>query len=153
MESLSAFASLESRQAMRERTILVVDEHPSVCALLAKRLDSLGEFRVIAHTTNRLVAAELAHLWSPDIIVADFQRRGSYGAQMYRWLKANSPASRLVVLTSYFADGDRELYEDAGASRCLTKGASLAELQRDLLEVSQDLDREPEYSQQTEESK
>ena len=111
-----------------ETTLLLMDENTEVGGLLAERLMAARGFRVVAHTGNPLIAAELAHQWRPDIIIADFNKRGRYGAEMYRWLKRASPKSELVVLTSYMRNGDEQLYLEAGAQKCLLKGLPMREL-------------------------
>jgi NarL family two-component system response regulator LiaR len=116
--------------------LLLVDENTEVAALLAKRLSEVNGFQVVAQTGNPLIAAELAHLWRPNIIIADFNRRGRYGAAMYAWLKKSSPSSALVVLTSFIQNGDEELYKKAGASRCLLKGLSVRDLAKELRAVA-----------------
>ncbi len=121
---------------MSDTTILIIDEYPDVCELQARRLNSLWGFRVVAHTSNPIIGAELAHLWQPDIIVSDFKRRGSYAAKMYTWIKKASPRSQLVVLTSYLRNGDQELYLQAGAAKCLLKDLKLANLEGELQELA-----------------
>jgi len=121
---------------MNNTTILVIDEHPDVCELLARRLDSLIGFDVVAHTTSPLVAAELAHQWQPDIIVADLNKSGKFAAQAYGWLKKMSPKSQLVILTASLRKGDEELFLAAGAARCMFKDTAVKDLARDLHEVA-----------------
>jgi DNA-binding NarL/FixJ family response regulator len=121
---------------MSNTTILVIDEHPDVCELLTRRLDSMLGFEVVAHTTSPLVAAELAHQWQPDIIVADLKKSSAFAAQAYGWLKKMSPESQLVVLTSSLRNGDEELFLEAGAAKCLFKDSPVKDLARELQEVA-----------------
>jgi len=121
---------------MREITVLIADEHTRVAALLAQGLGRAPGFRVLAHTSNPLVAAELAHLMEPDIILADFERRGDFEVEMYRWLSRAAARSRLVVLTSSLRNGDEQSYRDAGAVLCLLKGLPRKELAQRLREVA-----------------
>jgi DNA-binding NarL/FixJ family response regulator len=121
---------------MTEKTVLIIDENQEVGSLLADRLGGARGFKVVAQTANPLVAAELAHTWTPDIILADFKKRGRYGAEMYAWIKKSSPASSLVVLTSYMNEGDEQLYIAAGASRCLLKGLAVRDLVRELRDLN-----------------
>lgn len=121
---------------MSNTTILVIDEHPDVCELLTRRLDSLLGFEVVAHTTNPMVAAELAHQWHPDIIVADLNKGGAFSAQAYRWLKKMSPESQLVILTASLRTGDEALFLEAGATKCLFKDTPVKDLVHELREVA-----------------
>lgn len=121
---------------MSNTTILVIDEHPDVCELLTRRLDSLLGFEVVAHTTSPMVAAELAHQWQPDIIVADLNKSGAFAAQAYGWLKEMSPESQLVILTASLRNGDEALFLEAGASKCLFKDTPVKDLAHELREVA-----------------
>jgi DNA-binding NarL/FixJ family response regulator len=109
-------------------TVLIVDEHEAVCDVLARRIEGLGGFRVIEATTNPVLAAEIAHEFAPDVIIADFKRGPKPRADMVRWMGEASPQSQLVIYASYYTDGEREAFADAGAARCLLKGMSASEL-------------------------
>lgn len=113
---------------MKPITVLVIDEHPEVSAGLGKGLGRLAGFRVIAHTTNVLWAAELARYWKPEIIIVDLKRGPRSRPDIVRWLKEMSPRSRIVVFSPYFADNERHEFLEAGASLCLLKGLTLNEL-------------------------
>lgn len=113
-------------------TVLVVDEHEAVCAALARRIEGFGGFRVIEATTNPVLAAEIAHEFSPQIIVADFKRGPRPRQEMVAWIRRSSPQSALVVYGSYYTEGEREAFLGAGASRCLLKGMNTDELAREL---------------------
>jgi DNA-binding NarL/FixJ family response regulator len=120
-----------------EITVLIIDEHPEVCRLLARGLEALPGFRVLDHTTNPVLAAELAHQYSPQIIVTDFKRSGSSRGGALRWLRQVSPGSFLVVHTSYYVNGEREALQSAGVARCLLKGMSVKKLGAELRKVLQ----------------
>jgi DNA-binding NarL/FixJ family response regulator len=120
-----------------EITVLIIDEHPEVCRLLARGLEALPGFRVLDHTTNPMLAAELAHQYSPQIVVADFKRSGSSRGSALRWLRQVSPDSSLVVHTSYYVEGEQEALQSAGVARCLLKGMSVKELGAELRRVVQ----------------
>ena len=120
---------------MPDATVLIIDEHPDVCALLARGLGCQPGLKVVAHTSDPVVGAELARQWKPQIIVVDFKRAGRDRAEMYRGISRMSPGSRLIVLTSYWALGEQEACLRSGASRCLLKGMRIKELARELLEA------------------
>jgi DNA-binding NarL/FixJ family response regulator len=121
---------------MRQITVLVIDEHAEVSARLGRALAGMAGFRVLAHTTNPIWAAELAKHWKPQVIIADFQRGAARRAEMVRWLKEMSPESRVVVYSTYFVEGERAEFLEAGASRCLLKGLALDELAGELRDVT-----------------
>ena len=117
---------------MNAITVLIMDEYPDVRSLLARGLDSLEDFEVVAVTGNPLLAAELAHNLRPDVIIADFRRRGPSWQEMFRWIGLSSTTSRLVVLTTYMDEGEEEALLKAGAARCLLKGTTVKELAHEL---------------------
>lgn len=108
----------------KEVSVLIIDEHEAVCAALARRIEGFGGFKVIEATSNPMLAAEIAHEFGPDIIVADFKFGPRPRDEMAAWMLKASPDSKLVIYGSYFADGEREAFARAGAKRCLLKGMS-----------------------------
>lgn len=112
----------------RPFTVIVVDQHEEVCESLAYSLERLSGVKVLAHTTNPVGAAKLAHESSPDVIIADFTWGGAARPDILRWFSRMSPRSHLVVYSSYYTDGEREAFESAGAALCLLKGLSIREL-------------------------
>lgn len=124
-----------TRTLAKTVTVLVIDENPAVCAALARRIDGFPGFEVIEATSNPVLAAEIAHEFSPTLIVADFKRGPRPREEMVSWLRKSSPASRLVVYASYYVNGERAAFEAAGADRCLLKGLSADQLARELRAV------------------
>lgn len=122
---------------MKHITVLIIDEHPEVNARLAHGLSSMAGFRVVAHTTNPVWAAEFAHHWTPQIIIADFKRGPRPRPEMVRWIKENSPESQIVVFSAYYPDDERNAFLEAGATCCLLKGLTLNELATELRSVAQ----------------
>lgn len=111
-----------------ELTLIVVDQNEEVCHRLASGLERLPGIRVLAHTTNVMLAGELAHQFSPDVIIADFKWGEAERADILRWLVGMCPRSSVIVYSSYYRDGEREALEAAGAVLCLLKGLNVDEL-------------------------
>jgi DNA-binding NarL/FixJ family response regulator len=117
-------------------TVLIIDENEAVCSALARRIVGFGGFSVIEATSSPVLAAEIAHEFSPQIIVADFKRGPRQRAEMASWMLKSSPASRLVIYGSYYTEGEREAFTEAGASRCLLKGMSAKDFSEELRAVA-----------------
>jgi len=117
-------------------TVLIVDEHSDISPLLAERLRVIPGIRVVGETGNVMRGAELAHQLEPDVILADFRRTGPPRAETYRWFCRVSPASRVVVHTSYLPNGDERALREAGVARCLLKGASVQKLAAQIIEIA-----------------
>jgi len=120
----------------RDLTVLIVDEHSDISALLAWRLSLIRGIRVIGETANVMLGAELAHQLEPDVILADFRRTGPPRAETYRWLSRVSPKSRVIAHTSYLQNGDDTALREAGVARCLLKGGSVKELGEQIIELA-----------------
>jgi len=121
---------------MKDVTVLIIDEHPEVCASLAHSLSGIHGLRVVAHTGNPVWAAEFARYWSPQIILVDFKLGPRPRAEAVAWLKKISPASQIVVHAAYFVNGERDAFHLSGATECLLKGLSSFELGRELRRVA-----------------
>lgn len=113
---------------MRKIRVLIVDVHPQVRELLARRLDAQPDFTVVAHTGDPTVAADLAWFWEPDIILLDVRRTDGGALDSCRSIARASPASRLVIFTSYLQPREEELYRKLGACTCLVKSIGLDSL-------------------------
>jgi two-component system invasion response regulator UvrY len=121
-----------------EVSVLIIDEHEAVCAALARRIEGFGGFKVIEATSNPMLAAELAHEYGPDIIVADFKFGPRPREEMASWMLKASPDSKLIIYGSYFTNGEREAFAKAGAKRCLLKGMSAQDFAAELRAVQEE---------------
>jgi DNA-binding NarL/FixJ family response regulator len=117
-------------------TVLIIDENAGVGAALAQRLKSSRGITVIAHTENPTLGAELAHQLKPTVILADFRPTGPPRTETYRWLHRVAPQSQLVVLSSFYGEGEERACMEAGARKCLLKGISTGDLVGELRELS-----------------
>ena len=77
----------------------------------------------------------MAHELKPAVIVADFRPTGPPRTETYRWLARVAPRSCLVVLSSFYADGEERACIEAGAQKCLLKGMSTDDLLGELREL------------------
>ncbi|MEO8457250.1 MAG: response regulator [Chloroflexota bacterium] len=123
---------------MKQITVLILDDHPEVSSRLAKGLSGIVGFHVVGHTTNPVMAAEFAHQWHPQVIIADFSRVKGERSAMARWLKDNSPESHLVIYSTLYLDDERNDFLRAGAASCLLKGMTLNELAAELRKICSD---------------
>ena len=115
--------------------VLIIDEHASISPLLADRLSLTHGIQVVGETANIVLGAELAHQLQPDVIIADFRRTGPPRAETYRWLCRLSPGSLVVAHTSYLPNGDERAFREAGVTRCILKGGSVAKLAEQILDL------------------
>ena len=121
---------------MKDIAVLIIDEHPDVCASLARALSAIHGLRVVAHTSNPVWGAEFARHWAPQIILVDFKWGPRSRPEAVAWIKKISPASQVVVHASYYVSGERDAFQLAGATECLLKGLNSLELGRELRRVA-----------------
>ena len=116
---------------MGEISVLILDGHADVRDLLANRLACQPDFKVVALTGDPAEATCLAESYQPDLVIIDVRRLDDV-ALCFGRIREGSPASRLVILTSYFERGEEEAYARLGAAACLVKDAGLARCLEDL---------------------
>jgi two-component system, NarL family, response regulator DevR len=101
--------------------LLVVDDHEVVRQGLVALLDRRDEFQVVAEAGTVAEAIEAARRVRPDIVIMDVRLPDGSGVEACREIRAEFPATRVIILTSY-PDEDAVLSAIvAGASGYLLK--------------------------------
>jgi PAS domain S-box-containing protein len=103
------------------RRILLVEDNRDAADSLADLLRIFGyEVRVAYSGTE---GVEAAHLFLPEIVLCDIGLPGLDGYEVARRLRqdAGTAAARLIAITGYGTDSDREKTRDAGFDRHLVK--------------------------------
>jgi two-component system, NarL family, response regulator DevR len=81
--------------------LLVVDDHEVVRQGLAALLDRREGFQVVAEAGTVAESLEQARRHEPDIVVMDVRLPDGSGIEACREIRAEMPATRVVMLTSY----------------------------------------------------
>ena len=81
--------------------LLVVDDHEVVRQGLAALLDRREGFQVVAEAGTVAESLEQARRHQPDIVVMDVRLPDGSGIEACREIRAEMPATRVVMLTSY----------------------------------------------------
>ena len=108
--------------------LLLVDDHLVVRAGLAAVLKFDARFQVIAEASDGVAAVEAHRKHQPDITLLDVRMPVMDGIEAARRIRAESPAARLLMLTTYDAEEDIRLALDAGASGYLLKNSNQDDL-------------------------
>lgn len=108
--------------------LLVVDDHPVVRGGLVALLATVEDMTVVAEANDGREAVEQFRLHQPDVTLMDLRLQHVGGVEAIRLIRAESPAARIIVLTTF--DGDEDIYRaiQAGAKAYLLKGMSVEEL-------------------------
>lgn len=93
-------ALVENARAAKKGTlILVVDDDPGLCAVLAKILEAKGHQVAIAHTGEEAIAIEQKEAYK--IILIDMKLPTMNGLETYLAIKRVNPEAVAVIMTGY----------------------------------------------------
>lgn len=81
--------------------LLVVDDHEVVRQGLVALLDRRDGFQVVAEAGTVVEAIDAAKRFQPDIVIMDVRLPDGSGVEACREIRAELPATRVVMLTSY----------------------------------------------------
>jgi two-component system, NarL family, response regulator DevR len=120
-ETSSEMSHPRADGAGRTIRLLIVDDHEVVRQGLVALLDRREGFQVVAEAGTAAEAVEQARKYEPDIVVMDIRLPDGSGIEACREIRADLPATRVVMLTS-FPDEEAVLSAIvAGASGYLLK--------------------------------
>ena len=86
---------------VRPLRLLIVDDHEVVRQGLVALLDRRQGFEVVAEAGTAAEAVEQARRHEPDIVIMDVRLPDGSGVEACREIRAERPATRVVMLTSY----------------------------------------------------
>ncbi len=113
---------------MQPIRLLVVDDHPVVRHGLVALLRTVEGMEVIAEANGGEDAVKLYREHLPDVTLMDLRLGTMGGVEAIQVIRADYPAAKIIVLTTF--DGDEDIYRalQAGAKGYLLKGMSVDEL-------------------------
>jgi NarL family two-component system response regulator LiaR len=110
--------------------VLLVDDHAVVREGLRNFLALQDGLEIVGEACDGNEAIEQAQRLEPNVILMDLVMPGLDGIGAMRQLRARSPASRVIVLTSFLEDERVLPAIQAGAAGYLLKNVAPAELAR-----------------------
>ena len=111
--------------------ILVVDDHPVVCAGIEALMTGHADMVVVARAANGREAIQHFRTHRPDITLMDIQMPEMGGLDALIAIRNESPEARIIMLTTYAGDAQVMRAIKAGAQGYLLKSA----LSRELLDT------------------
>lgn len=114
-------------------TVLLVDDHKMVRQGVRAFLQAQADIEVVAEADSGETAVTLAAQHAPDVVLMDLVMPGMDGVTATRLVKAQSPRTQIIMLTSYHQDEHIFPAIRAGALSYLLKDiepAALAEAVR-----------------------
>ncbi|MBF4579546.1 response regulator transcription factor [Frigoribacterium sp. VKM Ac-2530] len=113
---------------MTDTRILLVDDQELVRRGMAMIVDSTDDLVVVGEAATGEEAVVLTADLSPDVVVMDVRMPGIGGIEATRRIVRETPASRVLILTTFDLDEHAFAGLRAGASGFLVKTAPRAEL-------------------------
>src|ERR671921_668429 len=112
-----------------EIRIIVVDDQAVVRQGFVSLINTVPDMKGVAEGTNGQQAVELYRRHSPDVVLMDLRMPVMGGVAATRALRAEFPAARVIILTTF--DGDEDIYRSlqAGAQGYLLNDMFLEELE------------------------
>jgi two-component system NarL family response regulator len=109
--------------------IMVVDDQAVVRQGFVSLINTVEGMTVVAEATNGRHAIEQYRAHQPDVVLMDLRMPVMGGADATRALRAEFPAARVIILTTF--DGDEDIYRSlqAGAQGYLLKDMFFEELE------------------------
>lgn len=118
-------------------TVLLVDDHEVVRSGVSAFLASQPDFEVVGEARSGTEAVNLAQKTVPDVVLMDLVMAKMDGVEATRQVKAVSPRTKIVVLTSYHQDEYIFPALQAGAISYILKDVKMDELADALRRASQ----------------
>jgi len=102
--------------------LLVVEDHHIVRQGLVALLNTVPGMEVVAEASDGAIGVDLFRKHQPDVTLMDLRLPTLGGAEAVAKIRAEFPAARIIVLTTF--DGDEDIYRalQAGARGYLLKG-------------------------------
>jgi len=115
--------------------ILVVDDEPAIRSFIADGLRASGYDVIVAASGRDALAAVYADTLSPALLLTDIEMPGMNGIELAARLRADRPATRVVLMTAREASAARAREREGLVEGVLLKPFGLAELLETVLEA------------------
>ena len=101
--------------------VLIVDDHPMIRAGLTATIDPEADMTVVGSASTGREGVEQYRRHQPDVTLMDLKMPDMGGVEAIRAIRAEFPAAKIVVVSTY--KGDEDIYRalEAGAITYLLK--------------------------------
>jgi len=116
-------------------TVVIADDHEIVRRGLRSLLEADGTCRVVADASDGLTALQTVEKLKPALLVLDLNMPRMHGLEVLKHVRANSPNTRVIVLSMHNDEPYVIEALRAGAAAYLLKGSESQEIAQALKEV------------------
>jgi DNA-binding NarL/FixJ family response regulator len=102
-------------------TVLIVDDNAQFRALLREIVAEEPDLQVVGEAADGAEAMRLAQELRPDIMLLDLVMPRVNGLEVLRWIKAERPEIKVIIVTVHDEDAYRQAAEASGADAYLLK--------------------------------
>ena len=102
-------------------TLFIIDDRESVRQALAQRLSRVPGIQVLGTAGASQDALAQVRDTHPDVVLIELKLADGLGLDTLRAIRADNPSTRVIVLTSYADDFERQVALKLGAERYLLK--------------------------------
>lgn len=108
--------------------LMIADDHPVLREGVAAMLENCDDIVLVGEAGNGAEAIEMYRSVRPDVVLMDLQMPGINGYEAIEAIRAEAPAARILVLTTYGGDGQALRALRAGAQGYLLKSSLRTEM-------------------------
>ena len=109
-------------------TILIVDDHAQLRALMREIVAEASDLHVVGEAADGAEAMRLVQALRPAIVLLDLVMPQVNGLEVLRWIKAECPETKVIIVTVYDEDAYRQAAEASGADAFLLKKTLVTDL-------------------------
>jgi DNA-binding NarL/FixJ family response regulator len=102
-------------------TILIVDNHAQVRALIREIAAQAPDLQVVGEAADGAEAIRLSHELRPDIVLLDLVMPRVNGLEALQRIKVARPETQVIIVTAHSEDAYRRAAEEGGADAFLVK--------------------------------
>lgn len=103
--------------------VLSVDDHPLMREGIALLIDSEPGMTMVAQASNGREAIEYFREHNPDVTLMDMRLPDMTGIQVTAAIRTEFPEARIIILTTFDSESERQQALAAGASAFVLKGS------------------------------
>lgn len=115
--------------------VVLADDHTVVREGIRRILETVKDIRVVAEAGDGAQAIEAIGQTRPDVAVLDIRMPKATGIDVTRWVRQNSPATAVLVLSAYDDDPYILAVLEAGANGYVLKNADAEDIVRSVRSV------------------